>query len=106
VETLSGGAWSVASLPKAGSAWTNLWGVAVTNNAAWVVGTFNDPVSGSQKSLILRGQGSAWTVSNGPDSGSGDNILGGAAAVQGSVWAAGLNDQGGNRLTFLESHNA
>ena len=106
VEQFKGGSWSVVGLPPAGSIWTNLWGVTVAGDEVWAVGTFLDPVTGNQDSLVLRGQGSTWTVSNAPNPGSGSNVLGGVAAVGNQVWAAGFDDQGGSNLTLLMHHDA
>jgi hypothetical protein len=71
--------------PPAGSIWTNLWGISVAGDEVWAVGTFLDPATGNQDSLVLRGQGSTWTVSNAPNPGSGSNLLAGVAAVGNQV---------------------
>ena len=105
VEQFKGGSGTLVSLPAAGSIWTNLWGVTVAGDEVWAVGTFLDPVTGNQDSLVLRGEGSTWTVNNAPNPGSGSNVLGGVAAVGDQVWAAGLEDQGGINLTFLMRHS-
>jgi hypothetical protein len=102
VERFAGGAWRPVDLPLAGSAFTDLWGVATAAGATWAVGSFYDPAADRNRTLVLRGDGRGWTVANGPDPGSGDNILAGAAAVSGQVWAVGTYDDGGNRLPLLE----
>ena len=98
------------SLPAAGSIWTNLWGVTVAGHEVWAVGTFLDPVTGNQDSLVLRGEGSGegstWTVINAPNPGSGNNVLAGVAAVGEQVWATGIQDQGGSHLTLLMRHSS
>jgi len=106
VERFSAGSWSILNLPEAGSIWTNLRGIAAGADSVWAVGTFLDPASGNQQTLTLRGDSSIWTVVNGPNPGSGNNVLGGVAAVGDQFWAAGLDDQGGSNQTFIERHSA
>ncbi|HWD71380.1 MAG TPA: alkaline phosphatase family protein [Actinomycetota bacterium] len=106
VEQFKGGSGNLVSLPPAGSTWTNLWGITVAGNDVWAAGTFLDPATGNQDSLVLRGQGSTWTVSNAPNPGSGSNLLAGVATVGNQVWATGMEDQGGPHLTLLMHHNA
>ncbi len=106
VERFSAGSWSILNLPEAGSIWTNLRGIAAGADSVWAVGTFLDPASGNQQTLTLRGDSSIWTVVNGPNPGSGNNVLGGVDAVGDQFWAAGLDDQGGSNQTFIERHSA
>jgi len=104
VEQFTGGSWQAVALPAAGSAFTDLWGVAAASGTTWAVGTFYNPIADRNQTLILRGDGSTWSVVNGPDPGSGDNILAGITAVPGQLWAVGTYDDGGNRLPLLEQH--
>ena len=66
------------------------------------VGTFVDPTTDNNETLILRGTGDHWTVDQGPNPGSGSNILGGLTAIGGHLWAAGTFDDGGSRLPLVE----
>jgi len=105
VEQFSDGAWHAVPLPaNAGSAFTDLWGVTTDGTTTWAVGTYYDQPSDTNRTLILRGGGPNWTVANGPDPGSGDNILAGATATSDQIWAVGTYDDGGNRLPLLERH--
>jgi hypothetical protein len=106
VEEFQGGTWTPVNLAVAGSNWTDLWGVTSSNGQVWAAGTFVDPASGNNETLLLQGSGSTWKVVNAPNPGSpsGSNILGGIAAVGNQVWAVGLYDQGGSNLTLTESH--
>jgi hypothetical protein len=102
VEEYHDGTWKTVSLPRAGSNWTSLWGVTAHDDAVWAVGTFVDPASGNNETLVLRGGDGGWHVVNAPNPGSGSNILGGVAAVGGSVWAVGVYDTGGSNMTLIE----
>jgi hypothetical protein len=104
IEHFANGVWRVVDLPAAGSNWTDLFGVTAVNGAVWAAGTFVDPASGNNETLILRGQGNAWTVDHGPNPGSGSNILGGVAAAGDRVWAVGTYDSGGSRQPLIESN--
>ena len=81
MEQFKDAAWTTVDLPAAGSIFTSLWGVAVSDHTVWAVGTFQDVASGDNKTLILRGDEDRWRAVNGPNPGSGDNILGGIAAT-------------------------
>jgi len=103
IERLHGGHGQVVHLPaSAGNNWTNLYGIAPADGAIWAVGTFVDLKTDNNETLILRGTGNHWTVDQGPNPGSGSNILGGLTAIGGHLWAAGTFDTGGNRLPLVE----
>ena len=103
IESYSGGIWQTASLPaSAGSIWTNLYGITVAGGTIWAVGTYVDPKTDNNNTLILSSTGGAWTVNPGPDPGSGSNILGGVTAIGGHLWAAGVYDDGGSEIPFIE----
>jgi len=103
IETYQDGAWQTASLPAAaGSLWTNLWGITVAAGTAWAVGTYVDPKTDNNNTLILSGTNGTWTVDAGPEPGSGSNILGGVTTVNGHPWAAGIYDDGGSELPLIE----
>lgn len=103
IESDDNGTWQTASLPaSAGSVWTNLYGVAVAGGTVWAVGTYVDPKTDNNNTLILSGTSGAWTVDAGPEPGSGSNILGSVTAVGGRLWAAGIYDDGGGEMPLME----
>jgi hypothetical protein len=103
VESYTGGTWQTASLPaSAGSIWTNLWGITVAHGTVWAVGTYVDPKTDNNNTLILSGTDGAWTVDAGPEPGSGSNILGGVTTIDGHAWAAGIYDDGGGEMPLIE----
>jgi phosphoesterase family protein len=104
VEDRLGGKWQTAHLPaSAGSNWTDLYGLATAGGSAWAVGTFVDPKTDNNQTLILRGTGNRWSVDPGPNPGTnGSNILGGITAIDGQLWAAGIYDNGGSELPLAE----
>jgi hypothetical protein len=105
VEVYDGTSWKVANLPpSAGSIWTSLWGVAATTDSIWAVGTYVDPTTDNNNPLLIHEVNGVWTVDLGPSPGSGSNILGGVAATTGGeMWAAGVFDNGGSRLPYIET---
>jgi hypothetical protein len=107
IQRLSNGSFVNVSVPSsAGSIFTSLWGVTETHGTVWAVGTFEDVASGNNQPLVLRGDGTSFNVVNGPtpNGSAGSDIIGGAAATGDTVWAVGLYDTGGNRLTLAQSH--
>ena len=99
----SDGLWQTASLPaSAGSIWTNLYGITAVGGTIWAVGTYVDPKTDNNSTLILTGTGGVWTVAAGPEPGSGSNILGGVTTIGGHLWAAGVYDDGGSEIPFIE----
>jgi hypothetical protein len=104
IESYSGGIWQTASLPaSAGSIWTNLYGITVAGGTIWAAGTYVDPKTDNNNTLILSSTGGgAWTVDPGPDPGSGSNILGGLTTIDGHLWATGVYDDGGSEIPFIE----
>jgi Phosphoesterase family len=105
IESYQNGVWQAASLPaSAGSIWTNLYGITVVGGTVWAVGTYVDPKTDNNNTLILRGTADVWTVDAGPDPGSGSNILGGITAIGGHLWVAGVYDDGGSEIPLIEHH--
>ncbi|HEX4256752.1 MAG TPA: hypothetical protein VH089_16790, partial [Streptosporangiaceae bacterium] len=104
IEQEQHGTWTTAQLPAApaGSNWTNLWGITVSGGTAWAVGTYLDPKTDANQSLILRGDGSTWTIDPGPDPGTSSDILGGVTAIGGQLWAAGTYQSNGSRMPLIE----
>jgi hypothetical protein len=85
-----------------GSSRGGLGGSSPLASTAWAVGTYVDPKTDNNNTLILSGTDGAWTVDAGPEPGSGSNILGGVTTIGGRVWAAGIYDDGGSRLPLVE----
>jgi len=103
IESYQQGQWHIAHLPaSAGTNWTNLWGITAVGSTAWAVGTFVDPKTDNNETLILRGARGHWSVDPGPNPGNGSNILGGITAINGQLWAAGIYDNGGSELPLVE----
>jgi len=102
IETTNGNGWQVADLSRAGTDFTSLWGAASSGKNAWAVGTYVDPATGNNETLVLRGRGVKWKVVNAPDPGSGSNILGGVAPTPAGLLAVGTYDTGGPQLTLVE----
>lgn len=98
------GTWTAARLPAApaGSNWTNLWGITVSGGTAWAVGTYVDPKTDANQNLILRGDGSTWTIDPGPQPGTSSDILGGVTAIGGQLWAVGTYQSNGSRMPLIE----
>jgi hypothetical protein len=53
---------------------------------------------------VLQGTGGTWTVNPAPNPGSGNNILGSIADVDGQLWAAGVYDNGGSEIPLIINH--
>jgi hypothetical protein len=104
VEGYQDGTWTIAHLPTIpdGSDWTNLWGIAIAGGSVYAVGTYVDPATDNNNSLVLQGTDGSWSISPAPDPGNGSNILGGIANVDGQLWAAGIYDNGGSELPLIE----
>jgi hypothetical protein len=66
------------------------------------VGTYVDPKTDANQSLILRGDGSTWTIDPGPDPGTSSDILGGVTAIGGQLWAVGTYQSNGSRMPLIE----
>jgi hypothetical protein len=104
VEGYQNGTWTIAKLPATpdGANWTNLWGIAIGGGSVWAVGTYVDPATDNNKDLVLQGTNGSWSIDAAPNPGSGSNILGGIANVDGQSWAAGIYDNGGSELPLVE----
>jgi hypothetical protein len=85
--------------------WSNLYGAAVAGTTVWAVGTYVDPATDNNNALVLSSvNGGPWTVAGAPDPGSGSNIPGGITEVDGQLWMAGMDDDGGSELPLIEHH--
>ena len=103
VERYQDGTWTTAQLPTVpdDANWTNLLGIEVAGDSVWAVGTYVDPATDNNNSLVLQGTDGTWTINHAPDPGSGSNILGGITNVDGQLWAAGIYDNGGSELALI-----
>lgn len=103
IEGYQDGTWSVQQLPAVpdGANWTNLWGIALAGGSVWAVGTYVDPATDNNNTLVLQGTNGTWTINPAPGPGSGSNILGGIANVDGQLWAAGIYDNGGSEIPLI-----
>ncbi len=95
----SGGGWSVLASPNASPNSNVLQSVAaVSTNMVWAVGY---DLKGTTKStlvkqtLIERFNGASWSITASPNSGKGDNVLSGVAAITATdAWAVGYSTNG------------
>jgi len=99
------GTWTFPQLPAVpdGANWTNMWGIQVSGGSVWAVGTYVDPATDNNNTLVLQGTGDSWTVNPAPNPGTGSNILGGITDVDGQLWAAGVYDSGGSNIPLIMS---
>jgi hypothetical protein len=98
IEHYNGTSWTTVPSPNTGAGSNELTGVAaLAPDNVWAVGyrldTSGDiPVA---KTLVMRWNGSTWSVVPSPSAGTGDNLLAGAvAAGTGNVWAWGNSAAG------------
>ena len=98
------GTWTIAQLPTVpdGANWTNVWGIQAAGASIWAVGTYVNPATDNNNTLVLQETGGTWTVNPAPNPGSGSNILGGITAIDGQLWAAGIFDNGGSEIPLIE----
>jgi hypothetical protein len=101
---LHNGSWTEAAATGIGSPFTNLTGVTVAANTVWAAGTYFDPASATQKTLIVRQDRGGPHAVNAPSPGSGDNVLGGISATGQGVWAVGYDKNGSGRDPLIEYH--
>lgn len=90
-EHWDGSAWQVVSTPNVTWGYNELFGVAgSTPSDAWAVGYANRGNYGTERTLVLHWNGSAWGVVRSPNVGSKANILHAVAvAAPDDVWAVG-----------------
>lgn len=87
-----------------GSLGDHLYGVeAVAPDDVWAVGQQVGATAPEQE-LIEHWDGSAWSVVPSAGHGTASGMLFGVAAAGDTVWAVGLYDTGGNRLTLAQRH--
>jgi hypothetical protein len=89
--------------PDTGPNWYLFDVEAVAPDDVWAVGNYQ--ATGVGQTLVMRWNGSQWSVVPSPNTGSGSNLLYGVNAVPGSlgqVWAVGNYRQGEDTLTLIE----
>jgi hypothetical protein len=103
VEGYQDGSWTIPQLPAVpdGANWTNLWGIQLAGGSVWAAGTYVDPATDNNNTLVLQGTDGSWTVNPAPNPGSGSNIPGGITSVDGQLWAAGVYDSGGSEIPLI-----
>ena len=69
----------------------------------WTVGTFFDPVTGNQHTLVARHDADGWHAVDAPSPGTGDAVLGAVSAAGADVWATGFAKTDG-RDPLVEHH--
>jgi len=102
VAHLRDGRWETTVLTGIGGAFTNLTGIAATDRTVWTVGTFFDPVTGNQHTLVARHDADGWHAVDAPSPGTGDAVLGAVSAAGADVWAGFAKTDG--RDPLVEHH--
>jgi hypothetical protein len=102
-EQQSAGNWSLVSSPNTSVGDNKLFAVsAVSPENIWAVGNFIN-ADGNAQTLVEQWNGTHWVLVQSPSPGSGDNILGGIAAITANdVWAVGGYDNGNGTQTLIE----
>jgi hypothetical protein len=106
-EHWNGSSWTVVPSPNGTPGYNELYGVdGVASNDVWAVGYHNIANWGSEKTMTLHWDGSAWTIIPSADLGTEANILEDVDAVSSSdVWAVGFgNNSGGNTGRAIAEH--
>ncbi len=87
----NGAQWSVVPSPNVGNDDNSLQGVAIAGpNDVWAVGYYYDTSLLAPRTLILRWNGTNWSVVSSPNQGNRENYLYGVAvAGPNDVWAVG-----------------
>jgi hypothetical protein len=100
-EHWDGSGWTIVSTPSVGIE-SFLHAVQFTSaTRALAVGTYRDP-DGKLRTLVLRADGAAWSVSPSPNVGTGDNVLNDiVVASPGEAWAVGYSDDGSGAIRTL-----
>jgi hypothetical protein len=93
-ERWNGTRWRAVPSPNATDGYNELFGVdALSGRSVWAVGYSNIANYGSERSLILRWNGTAWQIVPSPNLGTNANILYDVDVLApGNAWAVGLGD--------------
>ena len=107
VEYLAGGAWYASKVTSIAGPFSDVTGVAVSQGAVWLAGSYFDPVGGTELTLVARHTGGAagnWQQVAAPNPGTGDKVLGGISAAGGELWAVGFDKTDTGRSPLIEKH--
>jgi len=104
LQLAAGHVGQVAQLPALpdGADWSNLYGVAISGGSVWADGTYVDPATDNNNELVLHTVGGKWQLATAPEPGSGSNIPGGLASIDGQLWLAGMYDDGNQEMPLIE----
>jgi hypothetical protein len=105
-EHWNGTAWTVANTSNAGLGDNALFGVnAIASGNVWATGFSRADTSNSfRQTLTEHWNGTTWTTVASPNSGSGNNVLYGLAALSASdLWAVGYSTAGSGLQTLTEN---
>ncbi|HKC28124.1 MAG TPA: hypothetical protein VKB75_08940, partial [Jatrophihabitans sp.] len=100
----TGGSWTATTPAGIGAPFSNLTGIAVTGDTAWVAGTYFDATAGRQHALIARHDSGGWHPVAAPDPGTGDTVLGAITATGDHLWATGYDKGANGRNPLIEFH--
>ena len=100
------GSWHAQELTGIAGPFSDVTGVALDDNGvAWLVGSYFDPASGNELTLVARNGGHGWQQVAAPNPGTGDKVLGGIATAGGDVWAVGYDKTDIGRSPLIEAHH-
>jgi hypothetical protein len=104
VEHLEHGVWTANLLGNVGSGFSNVTGVAISQGTPWIVGSAFDNASGNQLTLVAKHTNAGWQQVPAPNPGTGDKVLGGVSAADGTAWAVGFFKTDVGRSPLIELH--
>jgi hypothetical protein len=96
-EHWNGTSWKRVKSPNVTAGYNELYGVdGAAPDDVWAVGYHNISYYGSERTMALHWDGSAWSVVETPNLGTNANLLGGIAAISADdAWAVGYGDDAG-----------
>jgi len=99
------GVWHAQQPTGIAGPFSDVTGVALDDNGvAWLGGSYFDPASGNELTLVARSSGHGWRQVAAPNPGTGDKVLGGIGAADGDVWAVGYDKTDTGRSPLIELH--
>lgn len=99
-EHWDGSRWNLVPSPNATSGYNELYGAAaVSSTDVWAVGYHNIALYGSEKTMALHWNGSAWSIVRTPNIGRKANVFRAVAAIgPNDVWAVGFGGSSSNQV--------